>query len=184
LKGRLELFKILVLSQLERPLPQAKNKKTDFEQYKYNPSSPHLSHSRNKDRDIQVQTLNLISHRQIIQTMATPSFALSLLMLFLAMPYSSLSCPTPCECEINLQLYLHQIVQGEPDHNQVVVISPPIPEPEGFGTLVVVDWTVIDAIRPNANIIARAKGMVVQASIGVSGSWFNYFSVVFQDASR
>jgi hypothetical protein len=105
-------------------------------------------------------------------------------MLFLAMPYSSLSCPTPCECELNLQLYLHQIVQGEPDHNQVVVISPPIPEPEGFGTLVVVDWTVIDAIRPNANIIARAKGMVVQASIGVSGSWFNYFSVVFQDASR
>ncbi|XP_051220834.1 dirigent protein 8-like [Lolium perenne] len=115
--------------------------------------------------------------------MATPSFALSLLLLFLAMPYPSLSCPaTPCECELNLQLYLHQIVQGQPNHNQIVVTGPPVPEPAGFGTLVVIDWTVIDAIQPNATIVARAKGMAVQASIGVSGSWFNYFSLVFENA--
>jgi hypothetical protein len=71
-----------------------------------------------------------------------------------------------------MRLYLHQIFQGQPTHNQVA----------GYGTLVIADWTVIDAIQPNANIIARTKGLQVQASIGISSSWFNYFSMVFQNA--
>jgi hypothetical protein len=112
--------------------------------------------------------------------MATPSFALSMLLLFLAIPYPSLSCPITCECEINLQLYLHQVVHGQPNQTQVVTHA----EVGGFGSQVVVDYAVIDAIQPNPTIVARAKGMLVAASIGASGSgyWFNYFSVEFQDA--
>jgi hypothetical protein len=107
---------------------------------------------------------------------------MSLLLLFLTMPYSSLSlsCPaTSCECELSMQLYLHQIVQGQPTHNQVVTSE--TNEPGGFGMHVVVDWAVVDAVQPNATVIAHAKGQLVRASVGFPARYVNYFSVVFQN---
>uniref|UniRef100_A0A453ADI7 Dirigent protein n=2 Tax=Triticinae TaxID=1648030 RepID=A0A453ADI7_AEGTS len=42
------------------------------------------------------------------------------------------------------------------------------------------DWPLLDAPQPNANIIARAKGLHIQAS-QEGGGWFSPFSMVFQE---
>jgi hypothetical protein len=90
----------------------------------------------------------------------------------------SFLCPiVPCEREINLRLYLHQVIDG-PDHNQVVTVNSG--HRSWFGTTAVIDWTVIDAPEPDATIVARAKGMQVQADLDGPG-WFHYFSMVFED---
>ncbi|XP_051220833.1 pterocarpan synthase 1 [Lolium perenne] len=113
--------------------------------------------------------------------MAWPSRALSLLFLshlIVAMADPSFMCPiVPCEREINLRLYLHQVIDG-PDHNQVVTVNSG--HRSWFGTTAVIDWTVTDAPEPDATIVARAKGMQVQADLDGPG-WFHYFSMVFQD---
>uniref|UniRef100_A0ACD5XG61 Uncharacterized protein n=1 Tax=Avena sativa TaxID=4498 RepID=A0ACD5XG61_AVESA len=117
----------------------------------------------------------------IIQAMAWPSRILSLLCFshfIVAMADPSFMCPiVPCEREINLRLYLHQVVDG-PDHNQVVTVNSG--HRSWFGTTTVIDWTVIDAPEPDATIVARAKGMQVQADLEGPG-WFHYISMVFQD---
>ena len=113
--------------------------------------------------------------------MAWPSYALSLLVLsnfMVAMADPSFMCPiVPCEREINLRLYLHQVIDG-PDHNQIVTVSSG--HRSWFGTTAVIDWAVTDAPERDATIVARAKGMQVQADLGGPG-WFHYFSMVFQD---
>ncbi|CAM0884919.1 unnamed protein product [Alopecurus aequalis] len=106
-----------------------------------------------------VLVLLFFSHFMVV--MADPSFV----------------CPiVPCEREINLCLYLHQVVDG-PDHNQVVTVNSG--HRSWFGTTAVIDWTVTDAPEPDAAIVARAKGMQVQADLDGPG-WFHYFTIVFQ----
>ncbi|KAF7090985.1 hypothetical protein CFC21_093655 [Triticum aestivum] len=113
--------------------------------------------------------------------MAWPSLAVPLVFgsfFILAMADPSFVCPIlPCEREISLRLYLHQVIDG-PDHNQVVTVSSR--HPAWFGTTAVIDWTVTDAPQRGATIVARAKGMQVQADVEGPG-WFHYFTMVFED---
>ena len=114
--------------------------------------------------------------------MRSPSRVLPIILVLyfiLSMASPSLSCVIPCESEINLRLYLHQIAAGS-GTNQVAIVASS--QPAGFGTTAVNDWTVIDGSNPGtATIVARTKGMHVQADVGGPG-WFNYFSMVFEDA--
>ncbi|KAF6987081.1 hypothetical protein CFC21_004759 [Triticum aestivum] len=116
--------------------------------------------------------------------MGRPSRVLPIILVLhfiLSMASPSLSCVIPCESEINLRLYLHQIAAGS-GTNQVAIVASN--QPAGFGTTAVNDWTVIDGPNPGtATIVARTKGMHVQADVGGPG-WFNYFSMVFEDARR
>lgn len=78
-----------------------------------------------------------------------------------------------------MKLYLHQVVQGQPNQNQAAMV--PSSNPAGFGTIAVNDWTVIDGPNPNnAKIVARAKGMHVQADQANAG-WYTSFLMVFED---
>ncbi|XBI51630.1 hypothetical protein VPH35_034118 [Triticum aestivum] len=70
-----------------------------------------------------------------------------------------------CE-EINLSLYLHQISAG-PNHNQEQIVGSSFAN--GFGTT-----------GSDGNIIARAKGLHIQANQAGHG-WFSPFSMVFQE---
>ncbi|CAL4903576.1 unnamed protein product [Urochloa decumbens] len=82
-----------------------------------------------------------------------------------------------CQNEVNMKLYLHQVVQG-PNQNQVAVV--PSSQPAGFGTIAVNDWTVIDGPNPSANIVARAKGMHIQADQANVG-WYTSLLIIFED---
>lgn len=117
-----------------------------------------------------------------ILAMAIPSRVMSIILVLhfiLSMASRSLSSVIPCESEINLRLYLHQIAAGS-GINQVAIVASN--QPDGFGTTAVNDWTVIDGPNPGtATIVASTKGMHVQADVGGPG-WFNYFSMVFEDA--
>ena len=99
--------------------------------------------------------------------------------LILAIAYPSFSCPTVCEKEINLRVYLHQVVEG-PTQNQASMVNST--RALSFGTMAVNDWTILVAPNPTATIIARAKGMHVQADQANVAGWFTYLSIVFQDA--
>ncbi|KAM3215208.1 hypothetical protein ACQJBY_067287 [Aegilops geniculata] len=90
-------------------------------------------------------------------------------------------CKNSCEEELNLSLYLHQVVTG-PAHNQEVILSPGFPNM--FGMIAVVDWTIYAVPDSTSSIIARAKGMTIQATQSeVNGvAWFLPFSMVFQDS--
>ncbi|VAH00302.1 unnamed protein product [Triticum turgidum subsp. durum] len=80
-----------------------------------------------------------------------------------------------------MRLYLHQIAAG-PGINQVAIVTSS--KPSEFGLTAVTDWTVIDGPNPaSATIVARTKGMQVQADVAGPG-WFNYFSMVFEKNSR
>uniref|UniRef100_A0A0D9WP85 Dirigent protein n=1 Tax=Leersia perrieri TaxID=77586 RepID=A0A0D9WP85_9ORYZ len=69
--------------------------------------------------------------------MATPYFTISPAQYVL------------CQSEIKMKLYLHQIVQGNPNQNQVLMV--PSPHPAQFGFIAVNDWGIIVAPDPNAN---------------------------------
>ncbi|KAM3188781.1 hypothetical protein ACQJBY_067631 [Aegilops geniculata] len=86
-------------------------------------------------------------------------------------------CKSSCEKEINLSLYLHQISAG-PNHNQEQIVVSSFAN--GFGTTGVNDWPLLDAPQPDGNIIARAKGLHIQANQAGHG-WFSPFSMVFQE---
>jgi hypothetical protein len=94
------------------------------------------------------------------------------------MLHSSFSCPIYCEKEIILGLYLHQVVVG-PTQNQEAMV--PGKGTIGFGLMAVNDWTVVDAPTATATIVARAKGMHVQADQANKGM-FTYLTIVFEDA--
>ena len=83
-----------------------------------------------------------------------------------------------CQNEVNMKLYLHQVVQGQPNQNQVAIV--PSSQPAGFGTIAVNDWTVIDGPNPNAKIVARAKGMHIQADQANAG-WYTSLLIIFED---
>ncbi|KAF6992625.1 hypothetical protein CFC21_009601 [Triticum aestivum] len=117
--------------------------------------------------------------------MASPSLlVLSTILVLhsiLSMASASLSCVLQCESEVNMRLYLHQIAAG-PGINQVAIVTSS--KPSEFGLTAVTDWTVIDGPNPaTATIVARTKGMQVQADVAGPG-WFNYFSMVFEKNSR
>uniref|UniRef100_A0ACD5TQU6 Uncharacterized protein n=1 Tax=Avena sativa TaxID=4498 RepID=A0ACD5TQU6_AVESA len=102
--------------------------------------------------------------------------------LSLVMSYtSSLLCKNSCEEELKLSLYLHQISSGV-NHNQEVIVNSTFPR--GFGTTAVSDWPLLDAPASNAIVVARARGLLTQASQQGGFSWFSPFSMVFQADSR
>ena len=90
-------------------------------------------------------------------------------------------CKSSCEEELNLSLYLHQVVTG-PAHNQEVILSPDFPNM--FGMIAVVDWSIYAVPDSTSSIIARAKGMTIQATQSEDNgvAWFLPFSMVFQDS--
>ncbi|XBJ06658.1 hypothetical protein VPH35_012291 [Triticum aestivum] len=99
--------------------------------------------------------------------MASPSLVVLSMVLILhfilSMATASLSCVLQRESEV------------------VIVTSS---KRSVFGLTSVTDWTVIDGQNPaTATIVARTKGMQVQADIAGPG-WFNYFSMVFEKNSR
>uniref|UniRef100_M8BDW8 Dirigent protein n=1 Tax=Aegilops tauschii TaxID=37682 RepID=M8BDW8_AEGTA len=108
--------------------------------------------------------------------MASPSLlVLSTILVLhsiLSMASASLSCVLQCESEVNMRLYLHQIAAG-PGINQVAIVTSS--KPSEFGLTAVTDWTVIDGPNPaTATIVARTKGMQVQADVAGPG-WVKYF---------
>ncbi|KAI4968522.1 hypothetical protein ZWY2020_045852 [Hordeum vulgare] len=91
-------------------------------------------------------------------------------------------CKTSCEEELNLSLYLHQVASGAA-HNQEVILNPGFAN--SFGMVAVNDWTIHPAPDATSSIIARAKGMHMQAtqSQANGSAWFLSFSMVFEDSS-
>uniref|UniRef100_A0A8I6WK38 Dirigent protein n=1 Tax=Hordeum vulgare subsp. vulgare TaxID=112509 RepID=A0A8I6WK38_HORVV len=91
-------------------------------------------------------------------------------------------CKTSCEEELNLSLYLHQVASGAA-HNQEVILNPGFAN--SFGTVAVNDWTIHPAPDATSSIIARAKGMHMQATQSQANgfAWFFPFSMVFEDSS-
>ena len=116
--------------------------------------------------------------------MASPSLVVLSMILalhsILSMACASLPSVLQCESEVNLHLYLHQIAFGQGTNQVAIVLSS---QPAVFGLTTVIDWTVIDGPNPNSTIVARTKGMQVQADVAGPG-WFNYFSMVFEKNSR
>ncbi|PVH61582.1 hypothetical protein PAHAL_3G068700 [Panicum hallii] len=82
-----------------------------------------------------------------------------------------------CQNEVTMKLYLHQVVQGQPNQNQVAMV--PSLQPAGFGTIAVNDWTVIDGPNPSANIVGRAKGVHIQADQANAG-WYTSLLIIFE----
>ncbi|CAN6234280.1 unnamed protein product [Urochloa humidicola] len=76
---------------------------------------------------------------------------------------------------LRLQLYLRH----DPNNNQVTVVSPN--GSQGFGAIVVNDWTVHEGPSVDSKIIARAQGHHAQSSMAGTGEWYGSFSMVFED---
>lgn len=75
-------------------------------------------------------------------------------------------------------VYLHHNTSG-PNQNQSVVVNPNLPY--SFGAITVNDWPLYDGLGSNARVIACAQGLHVQAAMSNNQSWYNSFSIVFQD---
>ena len=90
-------------------------------------------------------------------------------------------CTSSCEEELNLSLYLHQVVTGA-THNQEVILNPGFAN--SFGVIAVNDWTIHATNDSTGSIIARAKGMHLQATQNQANgfAWFLPFCVVFEDS--
>ncbi|XP_037427497.1 dirigent protein 21-like [Triticum dicoccoides] len=90
-------------------------------------------------------------------------------------------CKSSCEEELNLSLYLHQVASG-PAHNQEIILNPGFEN--SFGMVAVNDWEIHAAPDSTSSIIARAKGMHIQATKSQANgvAWFLPFSMVFQDS--
>lgn len=85
---------------------------------------------------------------------------------------------TCCEqTEANFHLYLHQI-SGNPSPNQTVPVNPP--NKNGFGMIVVNDWTIHEGRDPSSKVIARAQGMHAQSGQN-KAQWYTTFNMVFED---
>ncbi|KAI4968525.1 hypothetical protein ZWY2020_045855 [Hordeum vulgare] len=91
-------------------------------------------------------------------------------------------CKSSCEEELNLSLYVHQVAT-ESAHNQEVILNPGFAN--SFGEVAVNDWTIHAAPNATSSIIARAKGMHIQATQSQANgfAWFLPFSMVFEDSS-
>ncbi|KAI4968523.1 hypothetical protein ZWY2020_045853 [Hordeum vulgare] len=91
-------------------------------------------------------------------------------------------CKSSCEEELNLSLYLHQVFAGAA-HNQETILNPGFAN--SFGVIAVHDWTVHATTDSTSSIVARAKGMHIQAtqSQANGSAWFLPFSMVFEDSS-
>ncbi|KAM3317004.1 hypothetical protein ACQJBY_034904 [Aegilops geniculata] len=108
----------------------------------------------------------------------TPKNALSLMLVssFIlgAMMGTTFSCPARCEKELEWTLYVRQIGGNAPNANQELVVPSSHPATQ-FGAIVVNNWEVLDAPRPDATRVAHARGTHTHA-----GGWFTSLSIVFE----
>jgi Dirigent-like protein len=74
-------------------------------------------------------------------------------------------------------VYLHHNTSG-PNQNQAVVVNPN--RPYAFGVITVNDWPLYDGLGSGARVIARARGLHVQAAMSYNQAWYNTFSIVFE----
>ena len=72
---------------------------------------------------------------------------------------------------------MRQVSTGS-DHNQVIVLNSTV-LPAGFGMMAVNNWAVLVAPEPNANVVARVRGLHVQTG-QASASWYTSSSIVFE----
>ncbi|XP_004980620.1 uncharacterized protein LOC101758354 [Setaria italica] len=94
--------------------------------------------------------------------------------------YESGVCQDIRQKEHRFHLYMNQRGEESPDGgNQKIVVSPGLSQ--GFGITVVNDWTVSDGPAPNANIVARCRGM--QMGDGKANqNWLFCHSIMFTDS--
>ncbi|KAL6622982.1 hypothetical protein ACP70R_019063 [Stipagrostis hirtigluma subsp. patula] len=81
--------------------------------------------------------------------------------------------------ELHGRVYLHHTVLGA-DHNQTTVVHGR--DRNGFGGTVVNDWVVTDELGPDARVVARARGVHVQAGLDAK-SYYVSFNMHFQGGS-
>lgn len=105
-------------------------------------------------------------------------FILQLVVLALGTP-PSLSCPCAYESELRMVLYMHQVNQGQTNANGVQR-PPGLGLPFGFGDVFVNDWVILDAPEPNANVIADARGINVNADQAAGAGYHSSLSLVFK----
>ncbi|KAJ1697027.1 hypothetical protein LUZ63_005539 [Rhynchospora breviuscula] len=89
---------------------------------------------------------------------------------------------TVVENKLELVLYLHHIYNGDNATQKIVV------QPNGvnsFGSIVAQDWPCYNNLDVSgAKLIARAQGTHTMTSKSGALSWYNSFSLLFQDGSR
>ena len=96
--------------------------------------------------------------------------------------YQSGLCQEVKQKEHQFHLYMFQHVQSTPGGgNQLVIVSPPNTV-KGFGVTAANDWTICDGpVESTANIVARARGLHIQAG-KADTNWLFCYSIVFTDA--
>ncbi|KAL5224485.1 hypothetical protein ABZP36_011124 [Zizania latifolia] len=94
----------------------------------------------------------------------------------------SCGCECPQQCEINLHYYLHQFRAGpnHPNRNEEFVTTG---GPSGLGAGLIHDWSLTTGVDANANIVGRAQGWHIVASLGSPTNWYISQNIVFQGSS-
>ncbi|KAF8700065.1 hypothetical protein HU200_034425 [Digitaria exilis] len=75
--------------------------------------------------------------------------------------------------ELRMTLFVHQVVRG-PEQNQQVVVPRSNPP---FGLVVANDWTVFDGLGSGASLVGNAQGMHMLGSM-TQDSWCIYFDLL------
>ncbi|KAJ3688677.1 hypothetical protein LUZ61_017841 [Rhynchospora tenuis] len=81
--------------------------------------------------------------------------------------------------ELYFHLYLHHTHRG-PHRNQARILDRGLPN--SFGSITVNDWPLYDGLGSNAKVIAHAQGLHMQTAVRSHQSWYNSFSIMFEDA--
>ncbi|KAJ1255350.1 hypothetical protein BS78_K257900 [Paspalum vaginatum] len=93
--------------------------------------------------------------------------------------YQSGACRDIRQKEHHFHLYLSEHLESSPHGNQKVIVNPNLPNL--FGLTAANDWNVRDGPAISANIVARARGMLL--GTGKSDeNWLYCFSIIFNDA--
>jgi hypothetical protein len=89
--------------------------------------------------------------------------------------YQTGPCQEVKQKEHLFHLYMYQHVEGKPGANQLGIVNP-----GHFGTTAVIDWIVRDGLAPDANIVARAQGLGIQANM-TGETWLMCYTMLFSD---
>ncbi|TVU30711.1 hypothetical protein EJB05_22346, partial [Eragrostis curvula] len=87
------------------------------------------------------------------------------------------NCTPLRQNELHAHLFLHHTVLGA-NHNQASIAEPG--HRNGFGSTIVNDWAVTDSLGPEARVVARARGIHIQAGLDTK-SYYVSFNMIFDD---
>ncbi|KAF6992633.1 hypothetical protein CFC21_009611 [Triticum aestivum] len=97
--------------------------------------------------------------------------------------YQSGACQEIRHKEHLFHLYMNQVFDGKlvTNANQLAIVTPGLPN--SFGVTIANDWTILDGLGADANLVARARGM--HMGVGKADmSWLFCHTILFADTSR